>query len=197
MPNGRCRMHRGKAAVGLAVNTYKDGRYSKYLPTRLKERYQEARTDPDLLALREDIALVDSRLTDLLKRVDTGESGKLWINLREAFNEFGKARTKGDVAEMTARLAEVEGLILRGLVDYAAWEDVGKTLDRRQKLVESERKRLIEMQQVLSVNQAMVLLSAVVETVRKNVTDRKALAAISSDLARFVVSRSSREDSAD
>lgn len=188
MPNSRCRMHGGKSPVGMAVNTFKDGRYSKYLPTRLNERYQEARTDPDLLALREDIALVDSRLSDLLKRVDTGESGGIWQQLQQAFAEFGKARGKGDVPGMTARLGEVEALITRGLADYAAWEDVGKTLDRRQKLVESERKRLVEMQQVITTTQAMILLAAVVETVKRNVTDKRALAAISADLARLVAS---------
>lgn len=39
MPNGRCRMHGGKALAGIAWPSFKDGRHSKYLPAGLMGRY--------------------------------------------------------------------------------------------------------------------------------------------------------------
>src|SRR5690606_3084472 len=66
----RCRLHGGLTPAGASHYNFKTGRYSKVLPARLRERYEEAAADPELLALREDIALLDSRLDDLLKRVD-------------------------------------------------------------------------------------------------------------------------------
>ena len=53
---------------------FETGRYSKYLPTRLAGRYEEARADPELLALRDDIALLDTRVAQTVAALDTGES---------------------------------------------------------------------------------------------------------------------------
>lgn len=43
--------------------------------------------------------------------------------------------------------------------------------------MESERKRLVEMQQVITAEQAMTFLGAVVAAIRRYVTDRDTLAA--------------------
>src|SRR5579871_5515650 len=72
MPNGRCRMHGGKTPRGPALPQYKHGRYSKVLPADLAARYAEARTDQELVAFRDDIALVDARLADVLARLGQG-----------------------------------------------------------------------------------------------------------------------------
>ena len=61
-----CYHHGGKSLVGPAVNTYRSGRHSRYLPVRMAAKYQEAEHDPELLSLRDEIALVDARLADLL-----------------------------------------------------------------------------------------------------------------------------------
>lgn len=187
MDNGRCRMHGGSTPMGMALPQFKTGRYSKVLPARLAARYQEALSDPALLELREEVSLLDARLSDLLQRVETGESGEVWKLLRAMFAEFNRARAAGKVPEMQAALHDIEGLIVRGLADYAAWQEVGGVLEQRRKLVESERKRLVEMQQMITSEQAMVMLAAVVDTVRRHVTDRTALAAISADIARLTV----------
>lgn len=186
MPNGRCRIHGGKSLSGIQAPAFKTGRHSKYLPARLQERYEQAIADSALLELRDEIGLVDSRLSDLITRVESGESGEVWRLLRSTFDEFGKARSSGKVPEMTQHLAAIEHLIIRGLADYAAWSDIHSTLEQRRKLVESERKRLVEMQQMITAEQAMVMLAAITDTVRRHVTDRDALAAISADITRLI-----------
>jgi hypothetical protein len=162
------------------------GRYSKHLPARLAERYGEALSDPELLALREEVALTDARIADLLKRVDTGESGRLWRGLGAAWKDFTKARHGKDTDGMAAALDKVGGLIGRGQADYATWGEIGGLLDQRRRLVESERKRLVEMQQVITAEKAMILLAAVVDVIRKNIDDRDVIAAISADIRRIV-----------
>lgn len=183
MANGRCRIHGGKSLAAVASPTLKHGRYSKYLPTRMTERYQQALSDPELLELREEVSLLDARLSDVLSRVDTGESGKAWASLRSLFSEYRKA--KNDV-DRVVTLSQIEDLIKSGLDDYAAWEEVRSLVDQRSRLVASERQRLVQMQQMVTVEQAMTLLAAVSDTVRKHVTDTAALAGISADLGRLV-----------
>jgi hypothetical protein len=70
----KCRFHGGASLIGVASPTFKHGRYSKHLPTRLAARYAEALSDPQLLELRDEIALVGTRQTELLEQLDSGLS---------------------------------------------------------------------------------------------------------------------------
>ena len=70
-----CRMHGGKTPRGPASVHYKDGRHSRFLPARMFAAYKAAGLDPELMSLRQDLALLEARLIDVLQRVDTGEAG--------------------------------------------------------------------------------------------------------------------------
>jgi hypothetical protein len=177
-----CYHHGAMTPRGIASPHTITGRYSKHLPTRMAARYQEAQADPELLVLRDEIALLDSRLADVLARVDSGESGALWKQLSSSWSVFVKARASGKVDEMRDALATHESLIDRGLADYAAWAEIGQLLDRRARFVESERRRYVEMQQMVSVEQAMLFLGAVTDAIRRHVTDRPTLAALGREL---------------
>jgi hypothetical protein len=179
MPNGRCRMHGGKHPGGVAAARFKDGRHSKYLPARLSSKYAEAMADSALLELRAEVALVDARLADVLSRVDTGESGALWASLMDARGELIQAKRSGDTVSQAKLINQILDLISRGHTDYRAWSEVGSLLEARRKLVESERKRQIEMQQTITAEKAMLLIGAILGVIRDNVTDRKQLNAIS------------------
>jgi hypothetical protein len=189
MPNGRCRFHGGMSLAGPAAPNFKTGRYSKYLPAKLLEQYHAAIADETLLELRHEIALVDVRIGEILGKVDTGESGHVWHDLREALRAFVDALSRRDAQRMREPLQRMQDLVSRGAAEYSAWDDVVELLEQRRKLVESERKRLVEMQQMMTNEQAMVLLAVVVDTIRKHVTDRQALAAISADITRLVVAQ--------
>ncbi len=179
-------MHGGKSLGGVASPLYRTGRYSKYLPARLAGRYQEAQADGELLALREDIALTDARLADVLSRVDTGESGALWAKACEALDAYRKAQLKSDSVAAAAALLNLEMGLEKGHNDWSAWDEVGKLLEQRRRLVESERKRLVEMQQMITAERAMLLITAFVGIIRNHVTDRATLAAISADIGKLV-----------
>lgn len=187
MPNGRCRMHGGGSLLGIASPTYKTGRYSRFLPSRLAARYEEMRGDVELLELREEIGLVDTRLADLLSRVDTGESGALWRSLMQARMDLIAAKRANDLKGQGEALSFILDLISQGHADYRAWAEVGAVLEQRRKLVESERKRMIETQQMISSERAMALLGAVVNIIKEHVDDRAVLAAISSGINNLII----------
>jgi len=182
----RCRFHGGKSLSGIASPSYKHGRYSKYLPTHLIDRYQEAVTDPELLALRDEIALVDVRLSELLQRISTGETASLWDQLKAVYVEMQEALAAQDTAIFREAFTKLGGIIQQGGNNDDVWAAIGRQLEQRRKLVESERKRLVEMQQVITAEQAMTLLTAVVDVIRQNVTDRNTLAAISAAIKQLV-----------
>jgi hypothetical protein len=181
-----CYHHGGKSQVGAAVATFKDGRYSKYLPERLAERYQEAASDPELLSLREDVALLDARLSQLLARAGTGESAEAWARVQKALKNLRKAEAGGKPERKREARFELEDAIEAGGKDIEVWAEIGDHLERRRKLTESERKRLVDMEQMVRADQAMAFVAAVVSSVRAHVEDPKTLAAISRDIAAIV-----------
>lgn len=186
LANGRCHYHGGKSLMGIASPTFKTGRYSKFLPARMTGRYEESRSDGELLALREDIALTDARLVDLLSRVDTGESGALWRSLMAARMELLACRQASDIKGQMDALNLIMELISQGHTDYRAWGEVAAVLDQRRRLVESERKRLVEMQQMISSERMMVLLGAVVGVIQEHVTDRTILSGITTGIQKLI-----------
>jgi hypothetical protein len=186
MENGRCRMHGGATPSGIASPAYRTGRYSRHLPARLAARYQEATSDPELLELRAEVALVDARLADLLARVDSGESGQLWANLYAARGALLEARRRNDALGQAVALNTIIDLVGRGHADYAAWAEIGQTVEQRRRLVESERKRLVEAQQMITVEKAMLLIGAIGGIIKSHVTDRAQLTAISQAIGSLV-----------
>jgi len=186
-----CRVHGGMTPSGIASPHFKTGRYSKALPARMLEAYTTAASDPQLLEQREQIAVLDARLIDLLARVDTGESGAIWQALMQQRMDFIASKRANDVKGQTTALNTILDLITEGHTDYRAWGEVQSVLEQRRRLVESERKRQVEMQQMVTSQQVMVLVSALLESVKRNVSDRAALAAIQTDFIRLTA----RDDS--
>jgi hypothetical protein len=178
----RCRLHGGKSLVGSACPHVRSGRYSAYVPERLRERYEQAETDPELLSLKREVALVDARLVDLLARVDTGESGQRWANLKKAHEEVKVSRRARDVPKMNEALAKIELDIEQATDNRAAWAEIGGLVEQRRKLVESEAKHLIMHRQMLSTEEAMLMTHRLIDIITRHVPDKQALSAIIVDI---------------
>jgi hypothetical protein len=181
-----CRMHGGKTPRGAGSVHFKHGKYSRCLPTRLAAHYEEATHDPELLELRREIALTDARIIDVLRRVDTGESGAIWRQAQAAMARFRREQARGNLDAMPRALAQVQRLITEGAGDYAAWREVGALLEQRRKLCDSETRRLAASHDILTSEQAMTLLSQVVAAIQRHVQDKAVLSAIAQDMQALV-----------
>lgn len=186
MPNGRCYYHGGATPRGIAHPNFKHGKYSKALPDRLVQNYQDAINDPELLSLDAEISLVDARLVDLLSRVDSGESGSLWKTAQAVFFEFRRANASGDQEKMTVALTELNRILNLGVEDYRAWDEIGVAIEQRRRLVDSERKRRSEMEVLISSERQMLLIAGILGVIRDNVSDRKTLTNISSGIRDLI-----------
>ena len=182
-----CHWHGGKSPRGLAHPSTKTGRFSKDLPTRMLGNYQAALSDPDLVALREELALVTARESDLLSRVDTGEAGAHWHGIRQALADFRSAQRREDGAAAASALREMERLVDLGIADYRAWAELLGAIESRRRLAETERRRLEAMQQMITTERAMLLVAALVDAVRRHVDDRRVLDAIGREVEKIVV----------
>lgn len=169
----RCAKHGANLEVAGPGNpAYKHGRYSKYMPPRLQERYQVALQDPTLLSSREDIALLDARLEDLLRRADTGEAGKTWEQLKQARVEVLQARSRRDAEGVQAAFQEILNLIQAGYADHLTWDDIRATVMDRNKLVRSEQRRLVDMRQMVTVDRLVVFVQVLAGVILEEVHDK-------------------------
>lgn len=182
MPNGRCRMHGGKSLSGAAHPNFRTGRYSKYLPQRLLERYNDGLNDPDLLTLADDISLLTARLEELLQKIDSNDTGAGWKLVKATYAKLKTAIKAGDALNTAQRMNELERQINTSTTEWALWGEISLVLEQRRRLVETERRLLVEHDRVVTVDQLMIMVGALQEVIRTHVHDRNTLAAIASDI---------------
>ena len=172
-----CRMHGGTATRGMAAPQTIHGRYSKALPTGMLDTFHGAVRDPDLLVLRRDIALVDTHLAGLVESLSGAPPLEAWAAAQATLAGYMRDRLPADLDQLAAILGA-------SVADMGAWDGIGRALDRRQRMVESERKRLLEMQGMVTLDQLLTLVQHLTTSIRAHVADQSVLSAIQADLQR-------------
>lgn len=185
----KCAMHGGKTPVGIASPHFKTGRHSKHLPERMRERYEEALVDDDLTELTAEIALLDTRIADLLARVDTGESGAAWAVAGKAYRELRNAMGKIDIPAAQDAMQQLEAALGDGSADYTAWNEIQELVQQRRLLVETQRKVLADAGQMITVEQGMLLVGSLLSIIKARVSDPAVLANIQADVNGLLAQR--------
>jgi hypothetical protein len=201
MENGRCRMHGGKSPpAGPTHPRYKTGRTSKYIPPELRKRYEEAYSDPDLLSIRDDVALAELRKTQLLERMADGDSKLFRTSLKDAWDAFesgNKLRTAAIAADdqpameraidqVQTALKKLGSLINKGDKSESIWDE----LTEASRFAISAKKAEVDQQhvmaQMMSLEQVMVLMNAVQLAVVEVVKDKQQQYEIGHALAKLM-----------
>lgn len=177
--------------TGIASPNYVNGAHcDKYrdMPARIAGQYIEAQNDPDILSARNDIALCDARLADLIRRVDEGGGSAIWESLLKTDAAMKDAlQPPTDEAAFKKCLIAMTATIKRGTADYAVWADIMDTIERRRKLSETEHKRLVAMQQMITSESAMFMIGAmsgmVKMSVERHVKNKKEVKAVLAEVA--------------
>lgn len=223
-----CGIHGGKTPGGLASPHFKTGRHSKYLPKNLLGKYKEAINDPDLLQLRDEIALMDTRLGEVLTQIEkgakalnqfeeiqaeyagllsamqaipmlreklTGESGSNRLEINTQWRGPKKLKTerldeKQAGAKILETMANLGNLISAGIDSKEAWEEVQALVEIRRKLVESERKWFIENQQIITAEKALLLIAAIADIIKSNVSNTAERQTIIENISRLTLGES-------
>lgn len=178
MPNGRCRLHGGKSLAGPANPAYRHGRYWQAMPLALRERYVRALGDPDLLSMSAEVAAIDARSDELMGRLTTGESGKAWAKLQEAWVDYADATAEGDPERRDEAHARLEDLITRGAADEETWAQLTALWRDRRRFVREERERMIDAQVYTDVGRLGQVFAAIAEALVQHVPDRDARQAV-------------------
>lgn len=165
-----CRMHGGTQPIGPDNPNYVHGKYSK-MPGNLRASYERARSDPEVLNGTDDIALIHARIETVLENQDTHALHDTWKSLRSEFKEFQKALARDDVPGMRDAMVNLESLINTGAGESAAWVEIGNLVERKRRLMETEGKRRVTMQQLVALDSLDSLLERLVSLITENVPD--------------------------
>ena len=179
-----CRMHGGSVRRGVLSPSFKTGRYSRFLDATALQRYHEGLEDPTMLALTDEIALTDVRLSALAEQIGKADVPD-WDRIKAGFEQLDAAVKAGDSKGTARALSILRTAIAEGRSERESWSELNGLVHARRRLVESERRRMVEAQQFVAVGQVMGMIAALNDAVRRHVKDREALAAISADIRRL------------
>jgi hypothetical protein len=131
----------GNSLRAQAHPGYKNGKWSAFVPEPLLPTFTKALESGDLLSGMRKLALLAAREEMLLKRLDTGESGKTWEAVRQQWDGLARAREAADDKAIGEHLVALNVLINRGTADAQAWKELGEVWEQGRKIAETEMKR--------------------------------------------------------
>src|SRR5574341_2673118 len=99
-----CKFHGRDSLRGAAHPNFQHGRYADTLTGTMLQDYIDLRSDPDLLALTDEIVLMRARAKQLLRSAMTGENERLWPLLKDAFQQLKEAIRAKDPTGMATEL---------------------------------------------------------------------------------------------
>lgn len=197
-----CSMHGGKSPMaGPSHPAYRTGRYSKILPDARRRFYELSINSPDQLEQSSEVAILQDRLQELLSQVgDVGESAKAWesaarlyaewqaalgrISERQAANDAAGAEHYGrQAAELSAQLGAV---LSDGAKASERWAEIRSTMEQHRKVIESERRRLVETSQTMHVSQLSVMFDVLFGVIADEVFDPDMLQRIADGFDRVI-----------
>jgi hypothetical protein len=181
-----CPSHGSKTPRGVAHHSFTHGRFSRSIPARLSESYEEALNDPRKLELADELAVIVARNREMLSSLDSGESDGLWLRLRDHKRKMDKARSNGDDDAAAAHFNALRRMIERGADDAERWAELMKNVDQQRKLAESERKRKVEDHQMATTEEVMAIMGAILAIITRHVPDTRTRRAIGYDIEALV-----------
>lgn len=168
------------ASAATMVTT---GRHSKNLPHRLVEQYEEYLRDPETLSMASELSLLDTRMAEVLQRLENADVDAAWAMVKRAhilisFDGVDNTERLGEACQLLSDAVQMK------VDDTAVWEEVRSIIETRRRVTETERRRIVEAQQVMTYQEANTLIAFLMSSVMAHVTDPRIRRAISDDLKR-------------
>lgn len=198
-PNGRCQRHGGPTLTGVAAPGWRGRGLSRVLPERLLDHYHEALRDPDLLSLRQEIALQRALLNDVLARLAGNQHvpgaafeavqalGRAWRTFEAAYRAGRPERLGQALTGLGEAVRGVAGAMEPEMADADLRAEVRATTGALERLARSENSRLAELHNMITAERALALqhasVQALLDVLEANVPDAQVRAKIRREAA--------------
>ncbi len=181
-----CRYHGGRSKGGVEAPNYKHGRNSKY--KALGERIDHALSNPDILSLRPEIALLDVRLSELVENL--AETNLTRSEMIETGRMAGRVQGLIEAGESPDVISTETVKLCERVVAAASsardWQEIGSTMERRRRMVQTEQRVLEKERYMIPIDEAAGLVSALLSSVLANVPEPERRERIQRDFASSI-----------
>jgi hypothetical protein len=157
----------------------------------LLKKFEEAYGDGEHLSVRRYVAALECRAHELAARVQTGEHGQLWADLRDAWADFdaatkeiAKRQATGDSSGAAAAQAKADAarqvigkLITAGADNEAAWQALAEWQDLAARMSAREWKRLVDLRSMMPMDRVLALARETAVVVTETLSDQSLYAA--------------------
>lgn len=151
---GRCaRSHGGNRMNGNFAGTGRAKLYAKSLSGKLQDSYIQAVTDPEFLSVAPEIAALASRSAEIMDRLGDTDYVVVQAGIRRSVRDMRRASTDDSMHGMLVAADEIESHLSAVTEDRRRWDEIGAISGRLGKLVETERRRIVEAQQMITVQE--------------------------------------------
>lgn len=183
-----CRWHGGHRQVGIASPNFKHGRDSRYGPY-LHKALAAAFTpdDPQLLELREDLAVFDASTKLMMQRRQKGDfAAPPWKEAQVAWQAFKAARDKRNAKGMVAAAEKVEAILAAGATVERDEQVLADRAEQRARIVAIESRRLKDQHEMVSRNDFGRFAAAFLQAIAVHLPDLVLRAKIQEDAERIL-----------
>lgn len=198
-----CRNHGGASLRGVAAPGFRTGTASKYLRF-LPKRYEQIigqLNEDDVLDLTEMIVVMKARFADVLSRTDRGESEELIKKAIRYCDELDEAQVKAAQANREGRdkdeahwanvaaqaWSNIKVALKQNLSDWQTWNEAITVAVKTTRVVESQRRRLVEERLMMGIDQVQRMFFAMAEAVNRHVDDTGVLGKIQEDFKNIAL----------
>ena len=163
------------------------GASSSFPITRLASKYRQMQTDGRILSNRQAIDVVDTRIIQLLERVDVDDAPDRMKRLVDLWTEFTEAHDSGRTVEEAQTRARLAKEFEKAYHDYEAWNQMFEALDVRRKMVDSEIKILTQIKAIITAEDAYELSAKMLSAVMSVLDDDpKKMKQVQYEFARII-----------
>lgn len=159
----RCRLHGGSMSKGAGHPSFKHGRYSSVLPKNLLAKYLAAAKDPELLSHQDELRLLDAHLGELVEALKRHDQRNVTDEAMEAWGFFKKDYN----IKWFQRLDELLGTPNTEVPPE--WSEIRDVVDLRKRVLESETKRLKELDGFMRKEDILIINAFTQEAIRRGV----------------------------
>jgi hypothetical protein len=168
----RCRLHGGESPRGANHPRFKNGRYSRYLPKGLRDKYERLSPVAADLSRRDDISLTRFRINQLLSLLKGDDAALLWKELLTRWAACEAAEAGTDRAARQAAGRALLEVIQRGAEEDRVWEQLIDLALLVSEFCASEWRRMRAMGEVLTEAEALTLVLALCGPVQRCVNPK-------------------------
>lgn len=158
-----CGSHGGPVAARkfYGVGRMKNGNTSSFQIMRLAAKYNQMRNDGRILSNRAAIELIDTRIKQLLERVDVKDAPERVSLLYSLWKEYEGYLDNGNAVEAIVVRKKISEAFEQTYHDYQSWKQIFEALDLRGKSVEREIKTITAIKAIMTAEEGYELVAKV------------------------------------